>query len=59
MRALAFLALVLLAGCGFQLRGAAELPFDSVHVPGSGGIALELRRNIQSGSRTAVVDDPK
>ncbi len=57
-RALAGLAL-LAAGCGFQLRGAAELPFESIHVPGSGGIALELRRNIQSGSRTAVADDPK
>jgi LPS-assembly lipoprotein len=59
MRALAALALVLLAACGFQLRGAAELPFESLHVPGSGGIALELRRNVRSGSRTAVVDDPK
>lgn len=59
MRALVFGALVLLAGCGFQLRGAAELPFASIHVPGSGGIALELRRNIQSGSRTAVLEDPK
>lgn len=59
MRVLAAFALALLAGCGFQLRGAAELPFESIHVPGSGGIALELRRNIQSGSRTAVADDPK
>lgn len=57
--ALIAVSVLWLAGCGFQLRGAAELPFDSIHVPGSGGIALELRRSIRSGSRTAVVDDPK
>ena len=60
MRIVSLLALALLvSACGFQLRGAAELPFDSIHVPGSGGIALELKRSIRSGSRTAVVDDPK
>ena len=53
-------ALSLLAACGFQLRGAADLPFDTLFVPGAtGGIALELKRNIQSGSSTRVVDDPK
>ena len=53
-------ALSLLAACGFHLRGAADLPFDTLFVPGAtGGIALELRRNIQSGSATRVVDDPK
>jgi LPS-assembly lipoprotein len=57
--ALGALVLVLLAACGFQLRGTAALPFESIHLPGSGDIALELRRSIQSGSRTAVVDDPK
>ena len=57
--ALAILSILLLAGCGFQLRGTAELPFESIHVPGSGGIALDLKRNIRSGSRAAVVDDPK
>jgi len=58
-RALVAVSILLLAGCGFQLRGAAELPFASIHVPGSGSIALELKRSIRSGSRTAVVDDPK
>ena len=58
--ALALLLAVALAGCGFQLRGAAALPFDTLYVPGTtGGIALDLKRNIQSGTRTAVVDDPK
>jgi LPS-assembly lipoprotein len=57
---LALAAALLLAACGFQLRGAADMPFDTLYVPGAtGGIALELKRNIQSGSATRVVDDPK
>ena len=49
-----------LAACGFQLRGTAELPFDTLFIPGAtGGIGLDLKRNIQSGTRTRVVDDPK
>jgi LPS-assembly lipoprotein len=60
MRAGAALLALLLAACGFQLRGAADMPFDTLFVPGAtGGIALELKRNIQSGSATRVVDDPK
>lgn len=58
--ALAAIAALLLAACGFQLRGTAGLPFDTLYLPGAtGGIALELKRNIQSGSATRVVDDPK
>ncbi len=58
--ALTFLFVLVLAGCGFQLRGTADLPFDTLYIPNTtGGIALDLKRNIQSGTRTAVVDDPK
>jgi LPS-assembly lipoprotein len=54
-----FLA-VLLAGCGFRLRGTAELPFTNLYVPGAvSGIALDLKRNIQAGTNVKVVDDPK
>jgi len=57
---LALLLAAALAGCGFQLRGSANLPFDTVYVPGaSGGIALDLKRNIQAGTNAKVVDDPK
>jgi LPS-assembly lipoprotein len=57
---LAFLFVLVLAGCGFQLRGTAALPFDTLYMPrASGGIALDLKRNIQAGTRTTVVDDPK
>ena len=60
MRAVVLAAALLLAGCGFQLRGTAELPFESIVVPGAtAGIALDLKRNIQSGTRTKIVEDPK
>jgi len=50
----------MLAGCGFQLRGVADLPFETLYIPGAtGGIGLDLKRNIQSGTHTRVVDDLK
>ena len=57
-----FLALVvvaLLAACGFQLRGQAELPFQTLYVPGNTALAVELRRNLAAASRTRLVDSPK
>ena len=60
MRRLILLAALSLAGCGFQLRGAAPLPFDTLYVPGAGGgIALDLKRNIQAGTDAKVVDEAK
>ena len=57
---LGFLLALALTGCGFQLRGTADLPFHTLYMPGAtGGIALNLKRNIQSGTRTTVVDDVK
>jgi LPS-assembly lipoprotein len=51
---------LLLAGCGFRLRGTAVVPFETIHVPGAtAGIALDLKRNIETGTRARVVDDPK
>jgi LPS-assembly lipoprotein len=51
---------LLLAGCGFRLRGTAEVPFETVFVPGAtGGIALDLKRNIQAGTKARVVDEAK
>ena len=56
----ALLLALVLSGCGFQLRGTADLPFNTLYMPGAtGGIALDLKRNIQSGTRTTVVDDAK
>lgn len=51
---------LLLSSCGFQLRGTTNLPFDTLYIPNAtGGIALDLKRYIQAGSHTRVVDDPK
>jgi LPS-assembly lipoprotein len=60
MRALCALVVLLPAACGFQLRGTADVPFHTIFVPGvAGGIGLELKRNIQAGTRAKVVDDAK
>jgi LPS-assembly lipoprotein len=60
MRLAVLLLALLLAGCGFRLRGTADVPFDTVYVPGAtGGIALDLKRNIQAGTRAKVVEDAK
>jgi LPS-assembly lipoprotein len=58
--AIAFALALSLAACGFQMRGTAALPFETLYMPNTtGGIALDLKRNIQTGTRTAVVDDAK
>jgi LPS-assembly lipoprotein len=55
----ALLLLLLLAACGFNLRGSVDLPFKTIYVPNAtSGIALDIKRQIQSGSATRVVDDP-
>ena len=58
---LAVLLAALLPACGFQLRGTADLPFEKLYMPpvSTPGIALDLKRNIEAGTRTAVVDDLK
>lgn len=52
---------VLLAACGFKLRGAVDLPFETVFVDGMPYSAFtgELKRGIASGSRTRVMDVAK
>ncbi|WP_374498818.1 LPS assembly lipoprotein LptE [Zoogloea sp.] len=58
-RALAVLgALPLLAaGCGFQLRGARPLPFDTIYLGmyEYSELAAAIRRQIRAGSTTQVV----
>ena len=52
--------LATLAGCGFHLRGTADVPFETLYLPNAdSGIALDLRRYVQAGTRARVVDDPK
>ena len=61
MRVLAAAALALLtAACGFQLRGQAKLPFETLYVaiPAISPLGIELKRNIIAGTHTRLVDDP-
>ncbi len=56
---LMFGLVLLLAGCGFQLRGSATLPFDSLHIAGAGPeMGVELERAIRT-TQTRVVDTPE
>ena len=49
-----------LAGCGFHLRGTADVPFQTLYLPSSdSGIALDLKRYVQAGTRARVVDNPQ
>ena len=58
--ALLLLVTLAAAACGFHLRGTADLPFNSVYVPGAtGGIALDLARNLRAGTSVKLVDDVK
>ena len=57
-RLLFLLVLSAVAGCGFHLRGAADLPFSSVYVPAAtSGIALDLARNIRAGTNVVGLLD--
>ena len=53
------LAIVVLAGCGFHLRGAAQLPFSTlyVQVANTSPLAHEIRRNLRA-SNARLVDSP-
>jgi LPS-assembly lipoprotein len=59
-KALVLAALLALAACGFKMRGAAMVPFDTVYIPGAtSGIELDLKRNIQAGTNARVVDSAR
>ncbi len=57
----ALLCALLLAGCGFQLRGAANLPFESLYVqaPPASQFAVQFRRVVAAGSSTRLTDNQK
>jgi LPS-assembly lipoprotein len=48
-----------LSACGFQLRGQAAIPFQTVHVeaPGFSAFANDLERAIRTGSKTRIVEN--
>ena len=54
-------AALLLSACGFQLRGAAQLPFNSIFVqaPPTSQFAIQMRRAVRAGSSTRLSDTPE
>lgn len=58
---IALLCTLLLAACGFQLRGAANLPFESLYVeaPTGSQFAQQFKRTVANSSSTRVVDNRK
>ena len=57
---LAQCGLLALGGCGFQLRGAVQLAFDSIYVNAGEASLLgnELKRSLESLGTVRVVNDP-
>ena len=54
-------ASLLLAGCGFELRGtggSGVLPFSTLYIENT-GIGLDLRRRLARSGATTIVDDRK
>jgi len=54
-------AALLLAACGFQLRGAAPLPFSSLYVQAAptSQLATQLKRAVRAGNGTRLTDRPE
>jgi LPS-assembly lipoprotein len=54
----ALICTLILAGCGFQLRGSATLPFETLYVqaPVGSQFGAQLRRLVTAGSNTRIVD---
>ena len=48
-----------LAACGFQLRGQAALPFESLHVSGPPAFTSQVARAVRAGSKTRVTNNPQ
>jgi LPS-assembly lipoprotein len=61
MRLPALLLTLALSACGFHLRGAYSLPFDSIYVdlPPASDLRATLARSISAGTHAKVVDEAK
>lgn len=55
------LVLSVLGACGFQLRGTATLPFETLYVqaPPTSVLATQVRRAVRAGSTTRIADRPE
>ena len=58
MKKILLLALILTLGaCGFQLRGAVQLPFQTLYVDGGGSqVGPDLQRGLRYGSNVKIVN---
>jgi LPS-assembly lipoprotein len=54
-------ATLLAAACGFQLRGTATLPFNTLYVqaPPASQLATQLKRAVIAGSGTRIAERPE
>jgi LPS-assembly lipoprotein len=54
------LTAALLSACGFQLRGAAAMPFDSIFIQASASspLTIQLKRAVASGSQAQIAEQP-
>jgi LPS-assembly lipoprotein len=61
MRILLVLATVLLSACGFHLRGAYSLPFDTLAInqPETSDLRAVIKRTVEASTQTRIVDDAK
>ncbi|MBS3935784.1 MAG: hypothetical protein KGZ43_06400 [Sulfuritalea sp.] len=50
-----------LSGCGFQLRGTYNLPWDTLHIglPENNELYFQIKRGVEAGTPTRIVADPK
>jgi len=55
---LAGVVAALLAACGFHLRGQAQLPFETLYIPGGNPLVVELKRNVAVAGKTRIVGSP-
>lgn len=60
MRRLLFVLSLVLAGCGFQLRGAISFPFETLYIaqPETSELRAAIKRQIEAATDARVVDDP-
>ncbi|MBK9445423.1 MAG: hypothetical protein IPO00_04580 [Betaproteobacteria bacterium] len=58
MRVVLICIALLLSACGFQLRGAYTLPYESLHIalPDGSVIGAGLKRQIRAGGGTRIVE---
>jgi LPS-assembly lipoprotein len=52
---------LILSACGFHLRGAYSLPFDTMYInqPESNELRAVIKRNVEASTQTRIVDEQR